>query len=66
LAGDASRAGRTVISMWRGWPSRWRQEADVMENKSGKMLNGVQNGLNLQLHRWSLVSLVCVFIQLAN
>ena len=28
-------------------------EADVLENKAGKMLNGVQNGLNLQLHRWS-------------
>src|SRR5204862_7830683 len=31
-------------------------EADVLKNKSGKMLNGVQNGLNLQLHRWPLVS----------
>ena len=29
-------------------------EPDVLENKSWKMLNGVQNGLNLQLHRWSL------------
>ena len=29
-------------------------EPDVLENKSRKMLNGVQNGLNLQLHRWSL------------
>jgi hypothetical protein len=28
-------------------------EADVLENKAGKMLKGVQNGLNLQLHRWS-------------
>jgi hypothetical protein len=26
---------------------------DVAINKSGKMLNGVQNGLNLQLHGWS-------------
>lgn len=28
-------------------------EADVAEDKSGKMLNRVQNGLNLQLHGWS-------------
>jgi hypothetical protein len=26
-----------------------------VENKAGKMLNGIQNGLNLQLHRWSWV-----------
>jgi hypothetical protein len=29
-------------------------QADVLEDKSRKMLNGVQKGLNLQLHRWSL------------
>jgi len=41
-------------------------EPDVLKNKSRKMLNGVQNGLNLQLHRWSLGWLVCVSIQLTN
>jgi hypothetical protein len=29
------------------------QEPDVMKNKAWKMLNGVQNSLNFQLHRWS-------------
>jgi hypothetical protein len=29
------------------------QEPDVMENKAWKMLNGIQNSLNFQLHRWS-------------
>jgi hypothetical protein len=28
-------------------------EADVAENESGKTLNRVQNGLNLQLNSWS-------------
>jgi hypothetical protein len=28
-------------------------QPDVLENKSGEMLNGVQNGLNLQLNSWS-------------
>jgi hypothetical protein len=28
-------------------------EADVLKNEAGKMLNGVQNGLNVQLHCWS-------------
>jgi hypothetical protein len=28
-------------------------EADVVENESGKTLNRVQNGLNLQLNSWS-------------
>jgi hypothetical protein len=30
-------------------------EADVSENESGKTLNHVQNGLNLQLNSWSPV-----------
>jgi hypothetical protein len=29
-------------------------EADVAEDESGKTLNRVQNGLNLQLNSWSL------------
>jgi hypothetical protein len=29
------------------------QEPNIMENKARKMLNGVQNSLNFQLHRWS-------------
>jgi hypothetical protein len=28
-------------------------QADVLKDETGKMLNGVQNGFNLQLHRWS-------------
>jgi hypothetical protein len=28
-------------------------EADVVENEPGKMLNRVQNGLNVQLNSWS-------------
>jgi hypothetical protein len=36
-----------------GWAIPLIQEPDVMKNKAGKMLNGVQNSLNFQLHRWS-------------
>jgi hypothetical protein len=36
-------------------------EADVVENESGKTLNHVQNGLNLQLNSWSPVRGLALF-----
>jgi hypothetical protein len=36
-------------------------EADVAENESGKTLNGVQNGLNLQLNSWSPGRVLALF-----
>ena len=48
--------GRMTISMWPDRPSRLPLQPDILVNKAGKMLNVVQNGLNLQLHRWFLVS----------
>jgi hypothetical protein len=36
-------------------------EADVAENESGKTLNHVQNGLNLQLNSWSPVRGLALF-----
>ena len=39
-------------------------EPDVAENKSGKMLNRVQNGLNLQLNSWSPVRGLAAVLQL--
>jgi hypothetical protein len=57
LAAEGAPGGITVQ-----WQSRVAelavpvtQQAECLENESGKMLNNVQNGLNLQLHRWSLV-----------
>ena len=47
--------------MQRGWPSPMAVEADVAENKSGKTLNRVQNGLNLQLNSWSPVRGLALF-----
>ena len=41
-------------------------EPDVVVNESGKTLNRVQNGLNLQLNSWSSLSGVSAFNQLAN
>src|SRR6266436_8518592 len=53
LGGDASvRIQRDFDAA--GPPVPVALEPDVLKNKSRKMLNGVQNGLNLQLHRWSL------------
>jgi hypothetical protein len=39
-------------------------EADVVENESGKTLNHVQNGLNLQLNSWSPVRGLALFCNL--
>ncbi len=36
-------------------------EADVAENESGKTLNRVQNGLNLQLNSWSPCRVFALF-----
>jgi hypothetical protein len=36
-------------------------EADVAENESGKTLNRVQNGLNLQLNSWSPFRVLALF-----
>jgi hypothetical protein len=41
-------------------------EPDVAENESGKTLNRVQNGLNLQLNSWSPCRVLALFKQLAN
>ena len=41
-------------------------EPDVLVNKAGKMLNRVQNGLNLQLNSWSPGSRVGAVLQLAQ
>jgi hypothetical protein len=40
-------------------------EPDVLVNKTRKMLNGVQEGLNLQLNSWSPGLSVCVAFELA-
>jgi putative methionine-R-sulfoxide reductase with GAF domain len=45
----------TVISIATGLAIPMAAEADVLVNKAGKMLNRVQNGLNLQLNSWSPV-----------
>jgi hypothetical protein len=39
---------------------------DVPKNKSGKVLNRVQHGLNLQLNSWSPGRVLALFKQLAN
>jgi hypothetical protein len=41
-------------------------QPDVLINKSWKMLNGVQNRLNLQWHRWSWVRGFAFFSQFTN
>ncbi len=40
-------------------------QADVVVNESGKTLNRVQNGLNLQLNSWSPFRVLALFLQLA-
>jgi len=40
-------------------------EADVVKNESGKTLNRVQNGFNLQLNSWSPGRGLCAVSQLA-
>ena len=50
--GRAPRVGREGY-LQAGLAILLIQKPDVMKNKAWKMLNGVQNSLNFQLHRWS-------------
>jgi len=57
LDGDFNVAGSAILMA---------AEADVAENESGKTLNRVQNGLNLELNSWSPVRVLALFCHSQN